>query len=267
MGGRESLHAWGVETVPVEVDADGLVVDQLEKISRSTEVDAVLVTPAHQFPMGVPLAPDRRHRLINWASRTKSLIIEDDYDAEHRYDRAPVAAIRQLAPDLVCYTGSVSKTLSPALRIGWLLPPSSIHDQLLQLKRNTDLGNAVLPQLVLAELMSSGGLERHLRLLRRQQRARRDAMITALRRHLPQAELHGAAAGVHLTVSLPQQVDDLALAGDALSAGVKVHPLSWHRRRARSPGLVLGYAASSPTQIDQGIAVVADQLNRAQLSR
>lgn len=256
LGARESLRAWGLATPPIPVDDQGLDVAALD----ASGAQAVLITPAHQFPTGVALAPERRHALLDWARRTGGLIIEDDYDAEHRYDRAPVSALRCLDPDLVCYTGSVSKTLSPALRIGWLVPPARLRDQLAGLKRDTDLGNAALPQLVLAQMITTGALERHLRQLRRQQQRRRDAMIEAVERHLPGAEVHGAAAGVHLTITLPAGADDVALAAAALARGVKVHPLSWHAQRPGPAGLVLGYAATPGAVIEEGIGIVGETL-------
>lgn len=252
LGSREAMRSWGMQLVPVPVDAHGLDVGAL----TAADADAVMVTPAHQFPTGVPLAPDRRTELVEWAGASDGLIIEDDYDAEHRYDRAPVPALRSLAPELVCYTGSVSKVLSPALRIGWLVPPAHLYAELAALKRDSDLGNAALNQLTLAAMMEDGSLERHLRSVRRLHRRRRDAMIGALQRWLPEAVVHGAAAGLHLTITLPDHVDDKKLAAQALDQGVKLHPLSWHAATPGPPGLVLGYAAIPPTKIDEALELV-----------
>ncbi|MFD2768500.1 PLP-dependent aminotransferase family protein [Micromonospora eburnea] len=251
LGVRQHLRNWQLDTPPVPVDERGLRVDRLE----ASGAPAVMLTPAHQFPTGVVLDGDRRRRLLRWAQRG-GLVIEDDYDAEHRYDRPPVPALRGMLPEQVCYTGSVSKLLAPALRIGWVLVPPRHHAALVAAKRMADLGNAALPQLVLAELMDSGALERHLRLLRRRHVRRRDAMIRAVREHLPGAVLHGAAAGLHLLVTLPGGVDDVALAAAALRRGVKVQPLSWHGQRPQPPGLVLGYAANPTGDIERGIATV-----------
>ena len=190
LGARQQLHSWQLDTVPVPVDDRGLQVDQL----RASGAAAVMLTPAHQFPMGVVLGGARRRDLQQWA-RDGGLIIEDDYDAEHRYDRPPVPALHAALPGQVCYAGSISKLLAPALRVGWILAPARYHDALVTAKRDADLGNAVLPQLVLAELMGSGELERHLRFLRRRHVRRRDAMIDAVAAHLPGARVHGAAAG------------------------------------------------------------------------
>ncbi|WP_089007368.1 MocR-like pyridoxine biosynthesis transcription factor PdxR [Micromonospora viridifaciens] len=255
LGVRQHLRNWRLETPPVPVDEHGLRVDRL----AASAAPAVMLTPAHQFPTGVVLDGDRRRRLLRWAQRG-GLVIEDDYDAEHRYDRPPVPALRGMLPEQVCYTGSVSKLLAPALRIGWVLVPPRHHATLVAAKRMADLGNAALPQLVLAELMDSGALERHLRLLRRRHVRRRDAMIRAVRDHLPGAVVHGAAAGLHLLVTLPGGVDDVALAAAALRRGVKVQPLSWHGQLPQPPGLVLGYAANPTGDIERGIATIAATL-------
>lgn len=247
LGARQHLHHCGLATPPVEVDDDGLRV-------ASLAAPAVLLTPAHQFPMGVVLGGERRRDLMRWAA-AGGIVVEDDYDAEHRYDRAPVPAVRSMLPE-VCYLGSVSKLLAPALRVGWLLAPPRFRDDLVAAKRFADLGNAVLAQLVLARLMETGELERQLRVVRARHRRRRDAMVRALAADLPSAVVHGAAAGLHLTITFDADVDDVAVAAAALAEGVKVQPLSWHRQRPGRPGLVLGYAARTATEIAEGIGVV-----------
>ncbi|HEY3003398.1 MAG TPA: PLP-dependent aminotransferase family protein [Kribbellaceae bacterium] len=252
LGARQVLQAWGLDTPPVAVDAGGLRVDAL----RDSGCAAVMVTPAHHFPTGVVLDGERRRGLAEWAE-AGGLVIEDDYDAEHRYDRPPVPALRSMLAEQVCYAGSVSKLLAPALRIGWVLLPGRLRDAFVEAKRNADLGNAALPQLVLADVMESGALERHLRLLRRRHVRRRDAMIAALREQLPDAVVHGAAAGLHLMITLPTETPDAELAAAAMRYGVKAHPLSWHRQRPGPSGLVLGYAASPPSDLESGIAALA----------
>jgi GntR family transcriptional regulator/MocR family aminotransferase len=156
----------------------------------------------------------------------------------------------------------VSKLLAPALRTGWLLPPPAFLDAVVAEKRFADLGNAVLPQLVLAELLAAGEMERSLRLLRRRHRRRRDTMIDAIAAHLPGAAVHGAAAGLHLTITFGGRVDDAALAAAALEEGVKVQPLSWHAQRPGRPGLVLGYAAATASDITGGVAILGRALKR-----
>jgi GntR family transcriptional regulator/MocR family aminotransferase len=253
LGSRQHLQGWGMQTPPVPVDDRGLRVDVL----RDSTAPVVMTTPAHHFPTGVVLDGERRRELIQWAT-DGGLIIEDDYDAEHRYDRPPVPALRAMLPDRVIYLGSVSKLLAPALRIGWMLPPPQYKDELIARKRLADLGNASLPQLTLAHLMDSGELERQLRFLRRRHRTRRDAMVAAIRNHLPTATIHGAAAGLHLTITFAGKEDDTALAAAALEAGVKCHPLSWHCQLPHTPGLVLGYAARTPTEITEAITTIAE---------
>ncbi|NGO10993.1 PLP-dependent aminotransferase family protein [Streptomyces sp. HC44] len=255
LGTRQHLRNGALATPPVPLDDSGVRVEAL----HATGARAVLLTPAHQFPTGVVTSGERRRELLRWA-QNGGLILEDDYDAEHRYDRPPVPALRALLADQVCYMGSVSKLLAPALRIGWVIPPRRHRDALIDAKRFTDLGNAVLPQLVLARLMDSGDLERHLRLLRGRHRRRRDAMINAIAEHLPGAVVHGAAAGLHLTVTYTQEVRDTELATAALARGVKCQPLSWHRQLPGEPGLVLGYAATPAGAIAEGVALLGDAL-------
>ncbi|MEU2331012.1 PLP-dependent aminotransferase family protein [Streptomyces althioticus] len=257
LGTRQHLAHGGLSTPPVPVDAHGPDVTAL----RATGAPAVLLTPAHQFPTGVVTSGERRRELLRWAA-DGGLILEDDYDAEHRYDRPPVPALRSLLTDRLCYMGSVSKLLAPALRIGWLLPPRRHLEALTDAKRFTDLGSAVLPQLVLARLMETGQLERHLRLQRARHVRRRDAVIAAVREHLPGAAVHGAAAGLHLTVTYAPDVPDTEVASAALDLGVKCHPLSWHRQLPGRPGLVLGYAADPPGTLTQGVALLGRALRR-----
>jgi GntR family transcriptional regulator/MocR family aminotransferase len=256
LGSRQHLHLWGMRTPPIPVDADGLRVDVL----RDSGAPAVMVTPAHQFPTGVVLDGERRRELMQWAT-DGGLILEDDYDAEHRYDRPPVPALRAMLAEHVIYMGSISKLLAPALRIGWMLPPPQYREALAGAKRQADLGNAALPQLVLAHLMESGDLERQLRYVRRRHRTRRDAMIEAIGNYLPTATVHGAAAGLHLTITFDDaNLTDLELASAALDRGVKTQPLSWHCQHPRPPGLVLGYAARTPTEITEAVATIGEAL-------
>ena len=139
-----------VPAAPTPVDEYGIVVASLPPAA------AVLVTPAHQYPTGVALSPDRRRDLLRWANRVDGIVIEDDYDAEYRYDRQPVRALQGLDPARVAYTSSLSKTLAPGLRLGWLVPPETWRDELIELRWATDLGSSVVPQLVVAELLRNG---------------------------------------------------------------------------------------------------------------
>ena len=255
-GAHDELAYWGLRPCPVPVDEHGLNTSHLV----TTELRAVLLTPAHQFPTGVVLAPERRRELLDWAAAVDALIIEDDYDAEYRYDRAPVPALQASSPAHVAYAGSTSKTLAPGMRLGWLIPPARLHAGLVDAKHAADLGSPALPQLVLARLIASGELEQHIRQVRKRQRTRRDALLDALREQLPAACVQGVAAGLHLLITFPELagvVEDTEIAERLLRAGVLVHPLSWHRQLAGPPGLVLGYAAHPPDQLREAARRIA----------
>jgi len=254
---REHLGRLGLDVVPVPVDGDGLDVQALAR----SRVKAVVVTPAHQFPTGVVLAPRRRAELIAWARRVDGLVLEDDYDAEYRYDREPVACLQGLAPDRVALVGSVSKVLAPGLRLGWLVAPSPWLPDLFAAKADADNGGPSLQQLAFAEFLAGGGYDRHLRRARRLHRERRDAIVAALRRHLPRARIGGIAAGLHLVVELPPGTDDVALARRAVAAGLGPLALSSLRMRNTGPGgLVLGYAAHTPHELTRAIRTLATLL-------
>jgi GntR family transcriptional regulator / MocR family aminotransferase len=249
-GARDELAHWGLRPVPVPVDEHGLDVAALAR----SGAPAVLLTPAHQFPTGVVLAPPRRRALLDWAA-AGGLVIEDDYDAEYRYDRAPVPAVQASGPDRIAYTGSTSKSMAPGMRLGWLIPPPRLYTDLVTAKHASDLGSPALPQLVLAQLIASGELDRHVRQVRTRQRGRRDALLAPLREQLPGARVQGVPAGLHLLITFPdldgRGTDDTELARRLQQDGVLVHPLSWHRVNQESgpPGLVLGYAAHAPDQL------------------
>jgi GntR family transcriptional regulator/MocR family aminotransferase len=238
--------AQGLSVVGVPVDAEGVDVASLAR----RRVGAAFVTPAHQFPLGSVLSPQRRSALVRWARRTGGLIIEDDYDAEFRYDREPVGCVQGRAPDVVALIGSASKALAPGVRRGWLVVPPALRAEVTAAKAVADLGGSALEQLAFAHLLAGGGYDRHLRQARRVQRVRRDALVRALAEHLPQAVVSGVAAGLHLVVRLPVGVDDVAVADRARAAGLG--PLSLSSLRLRSsgpPGLVLGYAAATPDEL------------------
>ena len=254
-GTRDELAHWGLTPVPVTVDGDGLDVAELAR----TDVAAVATTPAHQFPTGVVLSPERRRDLLEWAAGG-GLIIEDDYDAEFRYDRAPVPAMHASAPGQIAYAGSVSKTLAPGMRLGWLVPPPELYADIVLAKHASDLGAPALPQLVLTRLITSGSLEQHIRGVRIRQRRRRDALLGALRVALPEARVQGIPAGLHLLVTFPDRpepMDDAILAARLRRDGVLVHALSRHRERPGPPGLVLGYAAHTPDQLREAARRIA----------
>src|SRR5262245_39636420 len=189
----EQAVAAGMTAVAVPVDVDGLDVDALERSGAR----AVLVTPAHQWPTGVVLAGHRRLALIDWARRHDAVILEDDYDAEFRYDRDPVGTLQGLAPDRVISLGTVSKSLAPALRIGWLVAPGRLLGALAHGKNVADRGSPGLDQLALAILIESGRYDRHLRRARAEYAARREILLAALATHAPGVRVTGLAAGFH----------------------------------------------------------------------
>lgn len=252
---RMVLQHNGVQPLPVSVDDDGLDIAALV-ISGAT---TVLTTPAHQSPTGVVLSAARRTALVQWA-REGNLVLEDDYDAEYRYDRAPLGALQGIAPDRVVYVGSTSKTLAPGLRIGWMVLPSHLVGPVTLAKGLADTGSSVMDQIAFAKLLTSGGYDRHLRQMRRRYLTRRNALLRALARFLPEATVLGAAAGVHLTVRFPDGFPLENLLGRAAKKRVRVEPLAPCYADAESapPGLMLGYANLTESQIVAGVQVLAE---------
>ena len=227
----------GLRPAPTRVDEHGIVVDELPD-----DAGAVLLTPAHQFPTGAVLSAERRAQLLAWAAEHQVLIIEDDYDAEYRYDRAPIGALQGLRPDLVAHVGSVSKTLAPALRLGWLLAPPAWRERLLDARESLDHGLPALEQLALADFITRGAYDRHLRRSGRAYRRRRDALIEALTEALPGATFSGAAAGLHIAVHIPG-ADEPALVRACAEAGVILDGITPHRVAAGPSGLLISFAA------------------------
>ena len=227
-----------------------------------TEADAVLVTPAHQFPTGVVLTPERRRALLHWARTTDALIIEDDYDAEYRHDGPPVGAMQGLAPDHVAYIGSASKTLTPALRLGWLALPQRLAGTAADAKWWRDSGSPILDQLALADLITTGAFDRSLRRCLRTYRARRNILVREIHRQLPQAHLTGAAAGLHLVITVPATSED-ELVQAARARGVHVEGVGSHRLTTSrddscaTATLLLGYGRLTEPAIPAAVASLA----------
>lgn len=245
---RTILARHGATLVPIPVDAQGIRVDRL----AAAGVHAALVTPAHQMPRGVALSVARRSALLAW----DGLVIEDDYDAEFRYDRAPLGALQGLAPERVAYAGSVSKTLAPAIRVGWLVLPDALVDEVAAAKLHADMGTDALAQHALARLIETRAYDRHLRLLRRRHRARREALVTALAAHMPDAVVEGIAAGLHAHVTLPAPIDVAAFERACRQRALRV-------AGAQASALVLGYANIAPPAMDDAVAGLAAALREA----
>lgn len=251
----------GLEPVPVAVDELGVDVDRLS----DSECEAVVLTPAHQYPTGVVLASERRAALLDWSEERDGLVVEDDYDSELRFDRVAVGALQGLAPERVCHIGSVSKRLAPGLSLGWMLAPSWLSGALTYEKGLADGGTPVLEQLALADFLARGELDRHLRRMRLRLRERRAALLVAVANAVPGARVGGVPAGLFVLISLPDGVDEESLVSAAAAEGVGVEALSWHRAAAGSggrPGLVLGYGNLSLQAIERGIGLLGRALAR-----
>lgn len=247
----------GLEVAPVPVDSEGIRVDALEK----SDAAAAIVTPAHQFPTGRVMGSERRAALIEWAERGERLIVEDDYDGELRYDRTRVGALQGLAPERVAYVGSASKRLVPGMRLGWMLAPSWLGWPLISVKAIEDRGSEAIGQLALHDFIARGELDRHLRRMRQSYQRRREALLEALARHLPQARVEEGAAGLFELAELPEEIDEPVLIEAAAGRGVGLEGLAHHRfRPGGPPGLVLGFAGLPEPAIEQSVRLVAEAL-------
>jgi GntR family transcriptional regulator / MocR family aminotransferase len=228
----------GLRLVGCPVDEHGLNPGTLPALGA----DAVVTAPAHQFPTGAVMTPERRLALIRWAQTHDGLVIEDDYDAEFRYDREPIGAIQGLDPGRVAHVGTVSKTLAPGVRLGWISAPADLVDQLMARKSAADSGSPAFDQLALANLLASGEYERHIAAARRAYRRRRDLLVRALAAKLPGLPVVGAAAGMQLLFWLADNADDGALAEAAAAQGINISPLSpLHLVPSPERGLLAGF--------------------------
>ena len=248
----------GGETVAVPVDDDGIDVEAL----AASGARVAVVTPAHQWPTGVVLSPERRHQLLAWARDCDGVIVEDDYDAEFRYDRDPVGSMQGLDPDRVVVLGTGSKSLAPALRLGWAVVPARLADDVAAEKRVADRGSSGIDQAALAILIESGRYDRHLRRMRAEYAGRRAALVTALETHAPHVRLTGLAAGFHAVAHLPGHADERQVLDRARSRGVGLRGMSTYRstRALTPPQLVLGFGNTTSRAVEAGIRTVADLL-------
>jgi GntR family transcriptional regulator/MocR family aminotransferase len=255
-----TVKSCGLELVGCPVDAQGIRPDVLEGLRP----DAVVVAPAHQFPTGAVMTRARRAALTEWAAKHGGLIIEDDYDAEFRYDRAAVGAVQGLDPGRVAHVGSASKTLAPAVRLGWISAPPDLLEPLLAQKSAADSGSPALDQLALAHLLRAGDYERHVVQARRTYRRRRDRLVTALMRRFPDLELCGAAAGMQLLLKLGSHVDDLQLVKAASGRGIHLSALSpLYLSPPPQRGLLLGYGRLPEPSIERAVDALAATVGAA----
>ena len=255
------VAATGGETVAVPVDELGIDVDAL----TASGARVVVLTPAHQWPTGVVLAAERRHQLIAWAREHDGIILEDDYDSEFRYDRDPVGSMQGLAPDRVVTIGTVSKSLAPALRLGWVVVPTALVDDVADAKRVADRSTPGIDQLALAALIESGRFDRHLRRMRTEYSTRRDALVEALAEHAPRVRLTGLAAGFHAVAHLPDGADERNVVDRAHALGVGVYGMGsfCSTNDTGRPRLVLGFGNIGTRAIREGIRTIAGLLNEA----
>ncbi|MBD0840955.1 PLP-dependent aminotransferase family protein [Streptomyces sp. TRM68416] len=250
---REVVRRNGGRVVPVRVDEHGACVGELG------DPAAVVVTPAHQYPTGVTLRPERRRALTDWARAREGLIVEDDYDGEFRYDRQPVGALQGMAPGQVAYLGTASKTLGPALRLGWMVLPPHLVDAVADAKLHSDHHTETLGQLALAELIDSHAYDRHVRASRLRYRRRRDRLVDRLG---ARRAVRGIAAGLHALVEVD---DEPAVLARAEAAGLAVGRLGdhWHEREvgARPQGLVVGYGTPRERLYPEALEVLVKVLD------
>ena len=260
---RDAAAAHGLEVVPVPVDAEGIGVAALAAAAERTGARCVLVTPAHQFPTGVALAPALRERLLGWAREVDGLVVEDDYDAEFRYDRRPVAALQGADPTRVLLLGSASKTLAPAFGVGWAVVPERWRAVVLDAP-GIGGGASAVDQLAFAAMVTDGAYARHLRASRGRYHRRRDAVVAELAAALPEAAVSGIAAGMHLVLDLaavlPQGADAADVVREAAARDVTVVALRRYQveRSSRSARLVVGYGNLADARVAEAVRRLAE---------
>ncbi|MDQ0576971.1 MocR-like pyridoxine biosynthesis transcription factor PdxR [Agromyces albus] len=254
---REVAAAAGLTPVPVPVDAGGIDVARLASAAVRTGARAALITPAHQFPLGAALAPGHRDAIVRWARAHDAVLIEDDYDAEFRYDRRPVAALQGLAPERIVLIGSLSKSMAPGFGLGWAVMPASLRERV----RLPDTARpSTIEQAALAAFIESGDLERHLRAARGRFRRRRTVLLEAIARELPGLPVTGIAAGMHAVLALPPDIKATDAAAAAARHDVAVSDLTRYRVSASADtteSLVLGYGNLSDALVDESVARLA----------
>lgn len=247
---RKLLGRSGIRLVDVPVDEHGLRVEAL----AATGARAVLCTPAHQYPTGVTLSAERREQLLRWADDVGGLIFEDDYDAEFRYERSALACLQAMSPTHVALLGSMSKSLAPALRIGWVVTPPQLLPALRRAKCADDFGSNSLDQHILSRLLESGVYDRQVRMVRRRYRQRREALVSALSRRLPEWTVLGSAGGLHLTVVLPPEVSERRVIAAAAERGLAVLGLEpMNGATAERGGLVISFARATPDMVEDAV--------------
>jgi GntR family transcriptional regulator / MocR family aminotransferase len=243
---RASLARARLRCPPLTVDSRGADVMALDGMA---EVGGVLLTPSHQFPLGVPLHSDRRAAVVDWARRTGGLIIEDDYDGEFRYDRSPVGALHGIDPEHVIYMGTASKSLAPGLRLGWLVLPARLVHAVGRQRGEREETSSFVDQLAMAEFIVSGSYDRHIRTMRAQYRRRREQLVAAVARSSPKTTVAGMPAGLQVMLELAG-ADESALSRQRAWRRLGVDGLDLFRHPeagSKRNGLVVGFAAPAPS--------------------
>ncbi|MFF3256618.1 PLP-dependent aminotransferase family protein [Actinacidiphila glaucinigra] len=246
---RDLLTNAGLRTPPLCVDEHGARTGDLPRLR---EAGAVLMTPAHQYPTGVALCPERRTAAVAWARDTGGLLLEDDYDGEFRYDRRPVGALQGLDPQRVVYFGSASKSLAPGVRLGWMVLPDAMLPEIVEAKGYGDYMSSTLEQLTLAEFIVSGAYDRHVRSMRQRYRRRRDQLVAALAERAPGVRAVGMAAGLQVVLELPRGTEESVVRA-AARQGLAISGLREFAHEGEGAGrrlpardaLVVNYAAPS----------------------
>src|ERR1700733_5259109 len=257
-GTREVLRAAGAQLLPVPVDRDGLNPAKLPE-----HASLVFVTPSHQFPTGAILPLARRLALLAWARRENSVIVENDHDGEFHYEGRPLESLQGLDTEgRIVYVGTFSRTVFPALRIGYLIVPKSLAPAFTAAKWLSDLHSATLEQLTLAEFIQTGMYERHLRRLRRRNTARRDALLEAFEKYLgKRVEVTGGDSGAHIVVWPRKRVSEQTIIDRAAAQGVNVYGVSqFFLKQPSQTGLILGYARLNEQEIREGIRRLSEAL-------
>jgi GntR family transcriptional regulator/MocR family aminotransferase len=257
-GAHQALITFGAQLVPIAVDDEGLKVE--EGIRRCAKARAVYITPSHQYPLGMTLSAARRMRLLDWATRNGSWILEDDYDSEYRYGSRPVASLQGLDTDArVVYIGTFSKVLFPALRIGYAIIPEDLVPAFSAARDASDIFSSTLYQMVLTDFIREGHFARHIRRMRMLYMERRLALVKAAEEHLgPDFPIMSAEAGMHLVVLFPDGINDVEIGTRAARDGLAAMPLSvCYAHRPTKRGLILAYAVTSPREIQEGMKKLA----------